>query len=405
MKIFKKLCILICTLFVMLFCTNIYQNNNEIETSIRTIELVNQKLDSESYFSNFDSYEINDNDGIFEFVGTNEFSLSELCDLDLVACPQISDLSVTTKYFCDYDYENSIVSLSIAFVNGDNIEVIDKIYGVLSLNDNNEFDVAFDVEGDIVFLSELDNVEIIENCGFFKKLFNKAKEVVANKVNNVVNTTKKVLSTNAGKIGTIVTVGACAVAGAVCAVVPGCQVGTAVFVGMAIGYVGGATTAAVSTYQQDGKVDWNAVNTYAQVGAVVGGAVSGLSYGATKAISSAISHNKTITKEVVTKEATQTCKINKSFKNEDLLKEHFEKHSSEFEGMFKTSDEYLKGANYVIENGTYVPEMNGYIRFFGAEGKVNYAFVGMTSDGSAITTFGLRSAQELAKKIPWIICN
>lgn len=49
--------------------------------------------------------------------------------------------------------------------------------------------------------------------------------------------------------------------------------------------------------------------------------------------------------------------------------------------------------------------MNGYIRFFGAEGKANYAFVGMTSDGSAITTFGLRSAKELAKKIPWIICN
>lgn len=72
--------------------------------------------------------------------------------------------------------------------------------------------------------------------------------------------------------------------------------------------------------------------------------------------------------------------------------------------MYQTADEYLAGANYVIKNGTYVPEMNGYIRFFGAGGKANYAFAGLTQGGKNITTFGIRSVSKLIEKgVPWLI--
>ncbi len=90
------------------------------------------------------------------------------------------------------------------------------------------------------------------------------------------------------------------------------------------------------------------------------------------------------------------------FKSKDELNSHFKKHAKEFGDLYFTADEYLSGANYVIKNGTYVPEMNGYIRFLGAEGKANYAFVGLTRDGLNITTYGARSVGQLATKLKWL---
>ena len=97
-----------------------------------------------------------------------------------------------------------------------------------------------------------------------------------------------------------------------------------------------------------------------------------------------------------------SCGTSKYFKSTQELDDHFIKHGKEFGGLYKNSQEYLNGANYVINNGTYVPEMNGYVRFFGADGGANYAFVGLTHDGANITTFSVRSVKSLTK-ISWLI--
>ena len=96
------------------------------------------------------------------------------------------------------------------------------------------------------------------------------------------------------------------------------------------------------------------------------------------------------------------CGTSKQFKSSQELDDHFIKHGNEFGGLYKNSQEYLDGANYVINNGTYVPEMNGYVRFFGANGRANYAFVGLTRNGANITTFSVRSVKSLTK-ISWLI--
>ena len=103
---------------------------------------------------------------------------------------------------------------------------------------------------------------------------------------------------------------------------------------------------------------------------------------------------------------TQTASSSKTsygldFKTKHDLDTHFNKHGKEFDGLYSTPQEYLEGANYVINNGTYVSEMNGYIRYFGANGRANYAFAGLTHDGMYITTFSIRSVYSL-NKIPWI---
>jgi len=89
------------------------------------------------------------------------------------------------------------------------------------------------------------------------------------------------------------------------------------------------------------------------------------------------------------------------FKTNQDLETHFEIHGHEFGGLYNNSREYLIGANYVINTGTYVPEMNGYVKFFGANGGANYAFVGLTRNGLNITTFSVRSVNSLSK-IPWL---
>ena len=63
-----------------------------------------------------------------------------------------------------------------------------------------------------------------------------------------------------------------------------------------------------------------------------------------------------------------------------------------------TVSDYLGDANYVINKGKYVPEMNGYIKFFGGKGSAKYAFVGLDKAKGNITTLHFKSVKELAKK-------
>ena len=84
---------------------------------------------------------------------------------------------------------------------------------------------------------------------------------------------------------------------------------------------------------------------------------------------------------------------------------HFGKHSSSImNALGKTSynlKNYLDDANYIIKTGTYVPSMNGFVRFAGSNGgKAKYFFVGLHNSNPFMTTFHVKSVKELAKKAP-----
>ncbi len=211
-----------------------------------------------------DAYEYSFEESKITFTGLQTIDATELFEIDFISDNNLSN-KIVTKYDSSYDYENGIVSLSVSLVDGEEITVIDTIFGVIVSNDSNEFDVVFDVEGEILLLSELEDNSSIENCGFFSKL-------------------KKVWNTTAGKIGTIVTVAACVTVGVVCAVIPGGQLVTAAAIGVAVGAIGGAITAGISTYIEDGVIDWEAVLCYGTAEAVVGGVSAVASYKMTSAI-------------------------------------------------------------------------------------------------------------------------
>jgi len=63
---------------------------------------------------------------------------------------------------------------------------------------------------------------------------------------------------------------------------------------------------------------------------------------------------------------------------------------------------YLSDANHVIKNGTFVKELNGYVRLIGGQGSAKFGFVGMNRATGNITTFHIKTAKELAKKAPGI---
>jgi filamentous hemagglutinin len=59
----------------------------------------------------------------------------------------------------------------------------------------------------------------------------------------------------------------------------------------------------------------------------------------------------------------------------------------------------------VIRYGTFVPEMNGFVRVIGGPGSAKAAFVGVSREFNRITTFGIRTVEEIAAKAPslgWI---
>ena len=107
----------------------------------------------------------------------------------------------------------------------------------------------------------------------------------------------------------------------------------------------------------------------------------------------------------VESERSITCeggsKTNKLFKNQSLLDEHYDKHGQEIADVLGDSnysiDKYLDDANYIINNGTYAPELNGYVSFMSGK---KYGFVGLDRTTGDITTFHVKNISELIKKAP-----
>ncbi|MEG1002723.1 MAG: hypothetical protein RSF37_04910, partial [Clostridium sp.] len=83
---------------------------------------------------------------------------------------------------------------------------------------------------------------------------------------------------------------------------------------------------------------------------------------------------------------------------------HFKKHGKEIMDALGKSKynikDYINDANYVVQNGMYVPELNGFVRLLGGKGSAKYGFVGLDRATGNITTFHIKTVSELIKKAP-----
>lgn len=96
-------------------------------------------------------------------------------------------------------------------------------------------------------------------------------------------------------------------------------ISSAACIGVAVGAIGGAVTAGVSTYIADGSVDWEAVGCYAGAGAIVGGVTSIATYGISKAVQTiAQSTNKSLC--TATETGSQKVAQGQGYKSFEALK-------------------------------------------------------------------------------------
>ncbi len=247
----------------------------DLSLQTRTISVEQNVIDYESIFNEYDDAKLERDGSLTTFEGKQTIKLSDLEELDEVALSTLDNEELTLKYNYSYDYETDLVTLTVVQVettgDGELIEtIVDTIEGTAFVNEAGEIDAVFDLDGETILLSELQETGKLNNCGWFKRLFKKVSKAI-----------KKVTKTVVGVIGAIATVAVPVVIGAVCA-----ATGVGLIATVAAGAVAGAaiaaSTAAASTYQQDGKVDWETVGICAGTGGVVGAVASGVAYGVTK---------------------------------------------------------------------------------------------------------------------------
>ncbi|MEC1775126.1 T7SS effector LXG polymorphic toxin [Bacillus mojavensis] len=99
------------------------------------------------------------------------------------------------------------------------------------------------------------------------------------------------------------------------------------------------------------------------------------------------------------------------FANRNKLEGHFKKHGNEFKGIYKNAEQYLKGAQYIVNNGTKVQYRyklkdgtieirTGYVKFMGTtrKGAAKFEFVGTNNQGY-ITTYHVESDKDFWKML------
>ncbi len=70
----------------------------------------------------------------------------------------------------------------------------------------------------------------------------------------------------------------------------------------------------------------------------------------TEKVTEVITTTERVTEQTTVKEVTEQKEVNYYFANKNLLESHFKKHGAEFEGIYKTAEEYEKGASKVINS-------------------------------------------------------
>ncbi|MGD9901533.1 MAG: hypothetical protein AB7S44_03240 [Spirochaetales bacterium] len=235
--------------FILAITPSLFQiNKTQQAVNTRTIELSVQAMDYESVLNEeFDNFNLVTTDSLTTLTAESLINLSDLGEIDnLSETTSEEEQEVSVHYTFSFDSETNIVTLFAELQNGEEV-LIDTLTGVAFVNAEGNYDALFEVEGDYILLSEMQNVGMIENCGWFSKLVNKI--VVA----------------------AVVVVAVAAVAAVVVATA-GAGLGVVIAVGAAAGAVAGGVAGGVISVSEYGTLDWRWVAGGVVIGAALGAA-------------------------------------------------------------------------------------------------------------------------------------
>lgn len=255
LKILKKYQIAIISLMLVLICGITYCVTNYIQSKqiatttqaiTRTIEVKKNEIDYQSIFGEFENSVLKTEGTLTTFEGYKSINFEEL-GVDFVSDANI-EKEVGVKYNFSFDNETNVVTLSAELKNELGEIQIDTIAGTAFINEYGEIDALMDMDGDYALLSEMQSAGMIENCGWFSKLF------------------KKIV------IAVVVVVAVAAVAAVVVATA-GAGLGACIAAGAIAGGITGGVAGGLISYSEYGKLDWKWIVGGAVIGAALGAAV------------------------------------------------------------------------------------------------------------------------------------
>lgn len=223
--------------------TKDYNDANEIRNTC--IETSSEEMDCYKVLDTFEESTMETIDGVTTFEGYKTISIDDLLIDEVNYSEEEETQVVKVKYNFYYDDNTNMVILTANLIKEDGISCEDKMEGVAFVNNEGNIDAIFEVDDDYILLSEMQEMGMIQNCGWFKRLAKKIfKAVVA--VVAVAAVAAIVVATAGAGMGAVIAAGAIA----------GCVTG---------GIAGG-----VISKSEYGKLDWRWIVGGMVVGAALG---------------------------------------------------------------------------------------------------------------------------------------
>lgn len=231
------------------------------------------------------------------------------------------DISVT--YSFSYDSLSNLVTIAAETKSGENIVEIEEIQGIAFQNELGNIDALLEIDGDYILLSEMQDMGLIQNCGWFKKLWKKVVVAVVAVVVVAAVATVVVATCGAG-------LGACIAAGTVA------------------GSLTGGVAGELISYSEYGKLDWK----WIVGGVVVGGAIGAVTgWGVGTAMGAGASTTKSV-QSLIDTAKNGRLEFSNSIKNKSYYKKGNSDYRSYYEQANTISHEIMKAKNPVVESGT-----------------------------------------------------
>ena len=163
----------IISFFIALIFTLFVVGCNHQKTQVHTVILDSTSIDYQSFFNEFHNAEliIDESTNSLKFSGIKTISSELLDELDLVSISNTEN-ELDIQYIFDYCADTNEFYLSV-IADTENGEIIDNWFGVPFTTEDGEIDIAFQTDDGIIYLSELKENEVLNNCGWFSKILKK----------------------------------------------------------------------------------------------------------------------------------------------------------------------------------------------------------------------------------------
>ena len=147
---------------------------------------------NDNSFDEFVNFDVVQNDDGINIKAEKTFDIQLFNELDFVDLNEENE-NFNVIYEINYVENEDTVFLSATIVNDDDQKIIDSIPGLVSINSIGEPDILFSVEDELIWLSDLTDSSVINNTGWFKKLFKKITNAIVKVTSNIVKVLEPII--------------------------------------------------------------------------------------------------------------------------------------------------------------------------------------------------------------------